>query len=89
MSKKLIVTWHGIKHISVDILNSFILPYGTPKTALIRPFKILSSLTVVNHFILKLKKKDDWIAKTKFEPDSGFIQSRVSGKDYLRPISWF
>ena len=53
------------------------------KTALIRPLKILSSLTVVNHFILKSKKKkDDWIDKTKFESDSGFIQSRVSGKDY-------
>ena len=60
------------------------------KTALIRPLKILSSLTVVNHFILNSKKKkDDWIDKTKFEPDSGFIQSRVSGKDYVRPISWF
>ena len=59
------------------------------KTALIRPLKILSSLTVVNHFILKSKKKYDWIDKTKFEPDSGFIQSRVSGKDYVRPISWF
>ena len=58
------------------------------KTALIRSLKILSSLTVVNHFILK-SKKDYWIAKTKFEPDSGFIQSRVSGKDYVRPISWF